>query len=533
MATRALHDPSDTSVWKDGRLDPLDWRWQGPALGIAAAMALATAVVALSDGLSVRDTDKMLGSRMLLLVGALVFFIALDLLPRALKRPEPLRTALGGVARERWNRRRLGAVGLGLISFYVTYLSYRNLKSFLPFLTEQDFDPDLLSLDRSMFFGHDPGPLLHDLLGTGVVAHLLSTVYLFYLASVPISIGAALIASTNPIPGLWYVTAIGLNWTLGIVSYLLIPSLGPIFVAPELYSALPETGTADLQQALVYERHEALAGGGAQSIAAFASLHVSVVFTAALIAQLLPVRRMLKVGLWTFLALTLVATLYFGWHYIIDDIAGLLIGAIAVPVAGVATGHLRPTVPLRWRPAVPNALTLGRILLVPVVVWLLLAQGGESLTAAALFALASVTDAYDGHLARRWKVVTVFGTLTDPFADKLLVLASLGALAATGRIPVWIVVLVAAREAWVTLLRARAGRRGIVVAAGALGKVKMGVQVGVLLAVMAVELDPTTLDALLAAMAAITVASGFEVWLRARRQTAALATPAGAGVRPG
>jgi CDP-diacylglycerol--glycerol-3-phosphate 3-phosphatidyltransferase len=523
MATNALTDPGSTSVWRDERLDPLSWRWHGPALGIAIAMALATAVVALSDGLSVRDTDKMLGARSAGLIGALLFFVALDLIPRAIKRGGRFDLALRAVARERWSRRRVAAVGLGLLSFYVTYLSYRNLKSFLPFLTDQDYDTDLLSLDRSMFFGHDPGPWLHDLLGTGIAAHLLSTVYLFFLAFIPISLGAALIASSNPIPGLWYVTALGINWTLGVASYLMIPSLGPIFVAPDLYATLPETGTSALQQSLIYERHEALAGGAAQSIAAFASLHVSVVFTAALIAQLLKVNKLLRIALWAFLALTMVATLYFGWHYIVDDIAGLAIGAIAVPVAGVATGHLRLAVPDRWRPVVPNALTLARVAMVPLVVWLLLVNGGESLLAAALFALASLTDAYDGHLARRWGVVSVFGTLTDPFADKLLVLASLVALAIVGVVPVWIVVLIAAREAWVTLLRAQARRNGVVVAAGPLGKLKMAVQASVLLAIMALDLSGTTLQLLLYAMAAITVGSGVEVALRARRDTAPVA----------
>ena len=271
--------------------DPLAWRWHGPALGIALAMALATAIVSMSDGLEVRDTDKMLSGRIVLLLGTLAFFIVIDLIPRAIKRGGPFHTTLPAVARERWNRRRVGAVCLGLLSFYVTYLSYRNLKGFLPFLTDQDFDPALLSLDRSIFLGHDPGPLLHSLLGTGIAAHLLSSVYLFFLAFVPISLGAALIASSNPIPGLWYVTALGLNWTLGVVSYLLLPALGPVFVAPDFYANLPETGTAALQQALIYERHEALAGQAAQSIAAFASLHVSVVFTAALIAQLLHLNR--------------------------------------------------------------------------------------------------------------------------------------------------------------------------------------------------------------------------------------------------
>jgi CDP-diacylglycerol--glycerol-3-phosphate 3-phosphatidyltransferase len=519
MAT-AVRNPSDTSVWQDGRPDPLSWRWHGPALGIAIAMAFATAIVSLSDGLEVRDTDKMLSPRILLVLGTFAFFIAADLLPRAIRHPGPIHRALPAVARARWSRRRVGAVALGFLSFYVTYLSYRNLKGFLPFLTDQDFDPDLLSLDHSLFLGHDPGPLLHQLLGTGIAAHLLSSVYLFFLAFVPISLGTALIASSNPIPGLWYVTALGINWTLGVVSYLMLPSLGPVFVAPDLYTTLPETGTSALQQALIYERHEALAGQAAQSIAAFASLHVSVVFTAALIAQLLRLPRLLRVALWTFLGLTMVATLYFGWHYVVDDIAGLGIGAIAVVLGGVATGHLRLEAPIRWRPAVPNILTGARIAIIPAVVWLLLEHGGLSLTAVALFAAASLTDLYDGHLARRWGVESTFGALADPFADKLLVLGSLVALASVDRIPVWVVVLIASREVWATLLRAYARRTGVVLAAGPLGKVKMVVQVGVVLTLMAYDLSGVALYLPLYAMVAITVASGVEIALRARRRIA-------------
>jgi CDP-diacylglycerol--glycerol-3-phosphate 3-phosphatidyltransferase len=526
MATSVVHDPTDVSVWQDSRADPLSWRWHGPALGIAAAMALATAIVSLSDGLSVRDTDGMLGGRIFLLLGTLGLFIVVDLVPRAIRHPGPIHVALPAVARERWNRRRFGAVGLGLLSFYVTYLSYRNLKGFLPFITDQDFDPKLLSLDHTLFLGHDPGTLLHQVLGVGIAAHLLSTVYLFFLAFVPISLGVALIASSNPIPGLWYVTALGINWTLGVVSYLAIPALGPAFVAPDLYSSLPQTGATALQEALIYERHEALAGQAAQSIAAFASLHVSVVFTAALIAQMLPVARILRVALWTFLGLTILATLYFGWHYVVDDIAGFGIGAVAVVVAGVATGNMSLEAPLRWRRSLPNLLTLGRIAIIPMVVWLVIAYGGQSLTAAALFALASVTDAYDGHLARRWDVVSVFGTLIDPFADKLLVLGSLGALAVADRIPVWVVLVIAAREVWATLLRVHARRAGFVLAAGPLGKLKMVVQVCTVLALLAFDLSGAALYIPLYAMVAITIGSGVEVGLRARRQAAPVRVPA-------
>ena len=432
MATNAVTDPGSTSVWKDERYDPLAWRWHGPALGIAMAMALATAIVALSDGLSVKDTDKMLSARSAGLIGAVAFFIVLDLLPRAIMRRGRIDRALVAVARERWNRRRFAAIGLGLLSFYVTYLAYRNLKGFLPFITDQDYDPKLMSLDRTFFLGHDPGPFLHSLLGTGISAQMLSTVYLFFLAFVPISLGAALIASANPIPGLWYVTALGINWTLGIASYLILPSLGPIFAAPDLYSTLPDTGTSALQQALIYERHEALAGRWCaehRRVRVAARLRR---LTAALIATLLKVNRVLRYALWVYLGLTMVATLYFGWHYVADDLAGIAIGLIAVPVAGIATGHLKPAVPERWRAVIPNALTAGRIAVVPLVVWLLIWDGGLSMTAALLFATASVSDAYDGFLARRWNVTSSFGALLDPFADKLLVLGSLGALAAVG-----------------------------------------------------------------------------------------------------
>src|SRR3954451_18672255 len=195
MATNTVTDPGSTSVWHDDRYDPLAWRWHGPARGIAAPMAVATAVVALSDGLSVKDTDKMLSARSAGLLGAVLFFVLLDLVPLAVMRRGRFDKALVAVARERWNPRRFAAVGLVFLSFYITYLSYRNLKGFLPFITDQDYDAKLLSIDRSLFFGHDPGTLLHHLLGTGLAAHLLSTVYLFFLAFVPISLGAALIAS--------------------------------------------------------------------------------------------------------------------------------------------------------------------------------------------------------------------------------------------------------------------------------------------------------------------------------------------------
>jgi membrane-associated phospholipid phosphatase len=268
--------------------------------------------------------------------------------PRAVRRRRDgvaFGRAVRQVVTERWSRRRLRVVLIGLVAFYTTYLSYRNLKSFLPFLVDQNHDAALLSFDRGLTGGQDPATWLQNVLGTGVVAHVLSSAYLFYLAFVPISLGAALILASNPVPGMWWVTALSLNWVIGAATYYLLPAVGPAFFNPAIVSGLPETGVSALQDALVLHRAQVLADPFAtaevQSIAAFASLHVSVVFSAALMAHLVRVPRGLRLALWGFFGLTLLATVYFGWHYVIDDVAGLVIGALAVVLSAALTGHWR------------------------------------------------------------------------------------------------------------------------------------------------------------------------------------------------
>jgi hypothetical protein len=158
-----------------------------------------------------------------------------------------------------------------------------------------------------------------------------------------VSLGIAVVWQRKLHRGLWYVAAVNLSWVLGVASYYAVPSLGPIFTKPELYSSLPETGVSRLQEALVEHRAEVIAdpnaAEGVQSIAGFASLHIAIVFAAALVAQLLGLKRWVRVSAWVFLALTFLATIYFGWHYIVDDIAGAAIGGLAVMLAAWMTGH--------------------------------------------------------------------------------------------------------------------------------------------------------------------------------------------------
>ena len=319
-------------------------------IALLAVVSAATAVAAAAAlDLPLRDPDNAAGPMYVRLPAVVALLMAIDVLPRALARRRGgrrLPAALRDVVLERWSRPRLELVVVGLVSFYLTYVAYRNLKGFLPFAREGTADEALLALDASLGLGSAPATLLHSLLGTGVAAHALSTVYVAFLAFVPLSLGVALVWSRSLRSGYLYVTVLCLNWLLGALSYYLLPSLGPVFAQPQLFADLPATHVSQLQEMLVSDRRIVLgdpqASGPGHGIAGFASLHVSIVFSAALVAHLLGIDARVRRGLWLFLALTVLATIYFGWHYLVDDVAGLLIGALAVWLGALATGHPLP-----------------------------------------------------------------------------------------------------------------------------------------------------------------------------------------------
>ena len=322
------------------------------AYGMAVAVALVTGAVAvvcaLVLGLPLRDPDGFLGPTYVRLPLIAALLLAVDVLPRALVRarsPRAVPEAVLGVARERWPWRRLRPVLVGLAAFYVTYVAYRNLKNYLPLLRPGLVDDELAGTDRALTGGVAPAEVLHDLLGTGVAAHVLSWAYLAFLVFVPASLGLALVLRGRSGQACWYVTALCLNWALGTASYYVLPSRGPIYAQPALFWDLPQTGVSRLQDSLLVSRWIVL--GDPQgterlnSIAAFASLHVSIVFTAALIAQFVVASVALRAALWGFFGLTAIATIYFGWHYLLDDVAGLAIALISVLLAAWGTGQFR------------------------------------------------------------------------------------------------------------------------------------------------------------------------------------------------
>jgi CDP-diacylglycerol---glycerol-3-phosphate 3-phosphatidyltransferase len=175
------------------------------------------------------------------------------------------------------------------------------------------------------------------------------------------------------------------------------------------------------------------------------------------------------------------------------------------------TDRCAEAVTFRWvfELNLPNLLTVIRILLVPVLVAALLQEAGpgESL-AAAVFAIASFTDALDGWIARRQKKVSTFGKLMDPLADKLLVTAALVSLVSLQRLSAWVAMVIIAREFAVTGLRQLAMEHGEVIPASIWGKIKTVAQIAMVLVLITVDGSPAWVDVLVWVTTAITVVSG-------------------------
>lgn len=125
----------------------------------------------------------------------------------------------------------------------------------------------------------------------------------------------------------------------------------------------------------------------------------------------------------------------------------------------------------------PNILTYIRVAAIPLVM-LLIWRGAprDCVVAAWVYSFATITDFFDGWLARRMGLVTVIGKFLDPLADKLMVMGMLVMLVALNRVPGWLVVLILAREMTINGLRAIASSEGLVIPAGQAGKYKTALQ---------------------------------------------------------
>ncbi len=190
---------------------------------------------------------------------------------------------------------------------------------------------------------------------------------------------------------------------------------------------------------------------------------------------------------------------------------------------------------------IANVLTGVRLVLVPVFLAALLTEGGSSaawrLVAFGVFAVAAITDRLDGELARSRGLVTAFGTIADPIADKALTGAALIGLSVLGAVPWWITVTIMVREVGVTGLRLWVLRHGVIPASQG-GKAKTLVQT-LAIGLYLLPLDRLTgvVDvlrwAVLLLALALTVVTGLDYVARAIRLRHATATLPGSRVRPG
>ncbi|MBD3912999.1 phosphatase PAP2 family protein [Nocardioides hwasunensis] len=319
---------------------------------VAAAMALAAALVAWEHHLPLRDPDGASLPTWFRLPVIVASAVALDVITRwvmVVRRGSTASLAtMRAVVAERWDRDQVRFTVSGLVTWYVAYVAFRNLKSYVPFVTDRLADAELARIDRTLWLGHDPAVVLHDLLGTTWANWVVAAVYLIWIGLVPTSLAIALVWTRRSTYGAWYVTAISIDWLLGAILYYAVPSLGPTYSYPQWFASLPRTPNSAVRDTLLSDRIEVLAGPWdthtVQTIAAFASLHVAVMVTLCLVVEAMRLPALVRVAAWGFLALTTVATVYLGWHFFLDTLAGAVVGAAAFVLAAKATGN-----PLRRR----------------------------------------------------------------------------------------------------------------------------------------------------------------------------------------
>jgi len=159
---------------------------------------------------------------------------------------------------------------------------------------------------------------------------------------------------------------------------------------------------------------------------------------------------------------------------------------------------------------IPNALTISRLVAIPILMALLLVRfPGHDQVAAVLFILFSLTDTLDGQLARRRRTVSDLGKFLDPLADKLFVLSVLIVLVQEGLVAAWVVVVIFSRELMITILRSVAATQGRVIAAAPLGKTKTITQMSAVALLILQRPYPLLIPL---ADLAILIAVAFTIW---------------------
>jgi hypothetical protein len=299
-----------------------DW-WRAVRLWAVVAVFVAVGVArSVQVGIPFRDPGgAFLVTRVALTLAIFVGLVAVDGLLRT-RRPRTAR-AVWTTVRARWTPRRLALAWAALLAYHATYFTYHNLKSWD--VLEAPRDALLTAWDQWLFLGHSPAVLLHDLLGQHAAAWVLMVWYETFPTLVVVAFPAAVVLPTRMRDAYAAIAAFVWTWILGTATYYAIPSLGPFHAEPGDFAGLPHMMIQDTQARYLAQRDHLLAHPQAADafaqVSAFASLHVAM--TAAILGLAWWHRlRRTTIVLAVFLAGTMVATVYLGWHFAVDLPAG-------------------------------------------------------------------------------------------------------------------------------------------------------------------------------------------------------------------
>ncbi len=327
----------------EGGPSPTDRWWLLRVLALVLVFALVAVIRSRQVDIPFRDPGgRLFTAKMLSTARLLVVFVVIDVVVRWLRARKSGATPWS-VARHRWTLRRIGLVLAGLVGYFVVYLCYRNLKSWVAFLSPHD--QTLRQWDRWLFFGHTPAVVLHDLLGQDVAARVLTAVYESFTTLVTVALVAALAFTPTVRQAYVFVVAAMWAWILGVGSYYLIPSIGPFHSASHDFAGLTHTSIQTTQATYIQQRDQLLAHPHAADafaqISAFASLHCALTCLVWLMARYYGL-RLLSWLVAVFLVGTMLATVYLGWHFAVDVLAGLTIAWISVQLGKLTvTGTVR------------------------------------------------------------------------------------------------------------------------------------------------------------------------------------------------
>ena len=337
VAPRATVDQEHESALPDR--PSTQWKRAARLWAVVLAFVAVALVRSAQVGIPFRDPHgAFLVSRVAITAGIFTSLVIVDGLLRA--RPRGLRNVVATI-RARWDPNRLALAVSALLAYHVTYFTYHNMKSWNLFNAPHDHM--LLTWDRWLFAGHSPAVLLHDLLGQQTAARVLMVWYESFPTLVLFAFPAAVVFAPQIRDAYAAIAAFVWVWILGTASYYAIPSLGAFHAAPGEFAGLPHTMIQDTQARYMGQRAYLLAHPHAPDafaqVAAFASLHVGVTAVILGLAWWHRLRRT-AIVLGVFLAGTMVATVYLGWHFAVDLPAGLFIAALAWVLGPLTVGVL-------------------------------------------------------------------------------------------------------------------------------------------------------------------------------------------------